>query len=167
MNLRGGQSLWPMLAPARLVRGPLEGNLNCDVLVVGSGISGALVAFHLAELGADVVVIDRADIAAGSTPASTALLMYDLDVPLVELRRTQGVSTANEIYTCSRRALDDMAALIERLHLECGLSPHPSVVFQADALLFSTSRARRTFSIMSSAFAVHSKDCGFSLCDSM
>jgi len=42
-----------------------------------------------------------------------------------------------------------------------------SVVSQPDALLFSTSRARRTFSKMSSALAVHSNDWGLSLCSAM
>lgn len=45
-----------------------------DVVVVGAGATGASVAFHLAERGADVLVVDRDGPAAGPTARSAALV---------------------------------------------------------------------------------------------
>jgi sarcosine oxidase subunit beta len=45
-----------------------------DVVVVGAGVVGASVAFHLAERGIDTLVLDREGPAAGSTARSGALI---------------------------------------------------------------------------------------------
>jgi hypothetical protein len=127
MDLRSGQSLWIKLDRDGLVRPALEKSVRCDVLIVGSGISGALIAYHVAELGLNVVVVDRRDIASGSTPASTALLQYDIDTPLVKLRRKLGQKHADAAYKRSRKAVSDMAALVKRVGLACGLTRRSSL----------------------------------------
>ena len=46
-----------------------------DVIVIGAGVIGSSVAFHLAALGAkDVLVLDRATIGAGTTSQSSGIL---------------------------------------------------------------------------------------------
>lgn len=40
---------------------------HADVVVVGGGVMGASAAFHLAEAGVDVVLVERGDLAGGST----------------------------------------------------------------------------------------------------
>ncbi|HEX5975139.1 MAG TPA: FAD-dependent oxidoreductase, partial [Rubrobacteraceae bacterium] len=45
-----------------------------DVIVIGAGVVGASVAFHLAERGVDTLVLDREGPAAGSTARSGALI---------------------------------------------------------------------------------------------
>jgi glycine/D-amino acid oxidase-like deaminating enzyme len=127
MNLRSTQSLWMNLGEECLVRPSLERSVECDVLIVGSGITGALIAYHLAEQNLDVVVIDRRDLACGSTPASTALLQYDIDTPLVELRKCLGRPHADAAYFRSRQSLSDLSTLIHRAGIKCGLNQRPSL----------------------------------------
>jgi glycine/D-amino acid oxidase-like deaminating enzyme len=67
MKLRSGQSPWSIASGSRLTRPDFDQDSKWDVLVVASGITGTLVAFHLAERGAKVVVDDRRSVAAGST----------------------------------------------------------------------------------------------------
>lgn len=45
-----------------------------EVVIVGAGIVGASVAFHLAEKGVDTLIVDRIGPAAGSTAVSGALI---------------------------------------------------------------------------------------------
>ena len=45
-----------------------------EVIVVGAGVVGASVAFHLAERGVDTLIVDRLGPAAGSTARSGALI---------------------------------------------------------------------------------------------
>lgn len=47
--------------------------MACDVIVIGSGIAGASTAFHLAEAGVDVVLIEKDHPAAGPTGKSSAV----------------------------------------------------------------------------------------------
>jgi len=54
---------------------------TADVIVVGAGVQGASVAFHLARRGARVLVLERATIAAGATGRSSGFVRmhYDLE----------------------------------------------------------------------------------------
>ena len=40
---------------------------HADVVVVGGGAMGTSIGFHLAEAGVDVCVLERAELASGST----------------------------------------------------------------------------------------------------
>ena len=57
----------------------LNENIKCDVLVVGGGMSGALVANELIDRGMDTVLIDESQVAKGSTMASAGMLQYTSD----------------------------------------------------------------------------------------
>ncbi len=54
---------------------------TADVIVVGAGVQGASVAFHLARRGASVLVIERSAVAAGATGRSSGFVRmhYDLE----------------------------------------------------------------------------------------
>ncbi|HLO40004.1 MAG TPA: FAD-binding oxidoreductase [Phycisphaerales bacterium] len=98
MKLHGGEPFWPLQSGLVGVYPPLVQDEACDVLVVGAGITGALVASSFAQRGHRVIVIDRRDVASGSTSASTSLLQYEIDVPLTELRTTLGREPAGLAY---------------------------------------------------------------------
>ena len=54
---------------------------TADVIVVGAGVQGASLAFHLARRGASVVVVERETVAAGATGRSSGFVRmhYDLE----------------------------------------------------------------------------------------
>ncbi|GAA1738492.1 FAD-binding oxidoreductase [Isoptericola hypogeus] len=54
-------------APQRGARGTLPLPARADVVVVGGGVMGASVAFHLAEDGADVLLVEAGELAGGSS----------------------------------------------------------------------------------------------------
>ena len=47
---------------------------RADVIVVGAGVQGASLAFHLARRGADVLVLERSSIGAGATGRSSGFV---------------------------------------------------------------------------------------------
>jgi sarcosine oxidase subunit beta len=54
---------------------------SADVIVVGAGVQGASLAFHLARRGAQVLVVERESVAAGATGRSSGFVRmhYDLE----------------------------------------------------------------------------------------
>jgi len=122
MKLRTGTPLWLDLSGSEPPNEPLNSDISCDVLVIGSGVTGAMIALHLAEIGFDVVVVDRRSAASGSTPACTALIQYDIDVPLLELQNLIGRSKAERAYKATRKAIEDIRLLVLKHELDCAFS---------------------------------------------
>ncbi len=77
---------------------PLSSERRCDVVVIGAGITGALVSYALTEAGLSVIIVDRRQPGHGSTSASTALLQYELDVSLNDLMEEVGARRALDTY---------------------------------------------------------------------
>jgi len=85
MDLKSGYPYWIVKNGLLGAFPTLRADRHCDVLVVGAGITGALIADRLSGTGLDVCVIDRREAAWGSTSASTGLLQYEIDTELQEL----------------------------------------------------------------------------------
>jgi glycine/D-amino acid oxidase-like deaminating enzyme len=79
-----------------------------DIVIMGAGISGALAAWHLCHAGFKTVVVDKRHVGMGSTAASTALLQYEIDVPLTELIAKRGERDAVQSYLLCLKAISDL-----------------------------------------------------------
>ncbi|WP_342360752.1 FAD-dependent oxidoreductase [Terrarubrum flagellatum] len=91
-------------------------------MVVGAGVSGAFVAEALSDAGFEVMIVDRRDgPLRGSTPASTALLQYEIDTPLSVLSLQIGVTDATRAWRRSRLSVESIAARTRELAIECDL----------------------------------------------
>ena len=116
MDLKSGYPFWPVNDGLIHTYPRLDADARCDVAIIGAGITGALVAHYLVEAGFDAVVVDRRDVGWGSTAASTALLQYEIDVPLVELTKMRGRDHASRAYLACRDAIGKL----ERLSVSLG-----------------------------------------------
>lgn len=128
MDLLSSSPYWPIADGLPGAFPPLERDESADVAVVGAGISGALVAWHLAEAGFETVVLDRREAAHGSTSGSTCLLQYELDTPLHVLARRFGAPAAAYCYRRSVQAVHGLGRLARRLRIECGYQPRGSLL---------------------------------------
>lgn len=131
MDLHSEHPLWLLQHGLLTVVPPLDTDLSCEVLVVGAGITGALVANRLVDCGVDCAVIDTRDLGQGSTSASTALLQYDIDVPLCELRTKINPEHAERAYRAGVEAIDGLAALCAPWP-ECGFHRRSSIFLTRD-----------------------------------
>jgi glycerol-3-phosphate dehydrogenase len=71
MDLKSGYPYWAIKNGLMYAFPKLDADLSCDIVVVGAGITGALIADELAGHGHDVVVLDQRDVCWGSTSASS------------------------------------------------------------------------------------------------
>lgn len=132
-DLRTGRSLWAsgksgLRVPTDLLRGPLD----VDVAIVGAGISGAFMARDLAR-DFKVAVFDRRGPVLGSTLASTAMLQWELDLPLRALADQIGPARAARVYRRSRQAVEDLTEIVKDASIRCGLKPKSSLYLAGDA----------------------------------
>ncbi len=136
-RLRRGRSLWADSAGTAVPHTPMDPDvvqeIVDDVVVVGTGISGALVAHALINAGRAVTMVDRRPPITGSTLASTALLQFEIDLPLHRLARTIGWSAASRAYRRSVRAVQELHALVHREGIRCAFSARASLYLAGDA----------------------------------
>ena len=128
MKLLSSQPFWPIRDGLPATYPPLERDVRCDVAIVGGGITGALVAWHLVAAGIDAIVLDRREVAHGSTAGSTSLLRYEIDEPLYKLAQEIGVDRAARSYRRCCDAIDAIARLVKKLHLHCGFERKSSLL---------------------------------------
>lgn len=127
LDLRTGQPVWSAYrAPAAPTDGLIR-DVKTDVLVVGMGISGAMMAEALTADGHQVICIDRRGPLEGSTAATTALVAFEIDQPLSTLSKMIGRASAQQAWRRSRLAVSNLAARIAELGISCGLSRTPSL----------------------------------------
>lgn len=132
--MRWGRSPWQDQRLPRLAAPTLGRDLQTDVLIVGAGISGALVAESLSEAGLAVAVVDRASPVGGATAASTALILADLDRPLSLLRRNVGNDPARRIWQRSRLALDALRQRAQFLGISAQLQRRDALYLEGSLL---------------------------------
>ena len=114
-DVRTGRSIWQSRPAPRVSHHPLDRNVETDALIIGAGITGAMVADCLAEAGLRVVIADKRGPAKGSTTASTALVQHEIDTPLIHLVRKIGKTDAIRAWRRSRLAVDAIAARLSEL----------------------------------------------------
>ena len=106
MDLKSGYPFWAVKNGLMQAFPPLRDDVRAEVVVLGAGITGALVADELVAHGHEVLVLDQRDVAWGSTAASTALLQYEIDTHLVDLARRHGEADAVLAYRACADAID-------------------------------------------------------------
>jgi len=97
------------------------------VVVIGGGITGALVAHKLLQEDVDTIVVDKRDIGWGSTSASTAMLQYEIDKELRELQTIVGPQEALRAYQLGTEALRDIQEIVAQLGVDCGFRHAESI----------------------------------------
>lgn len=103
---------------------------NFDIIIVGAGISGALVAEALIGHKCKIAIMDKRTPVHGSTMASTAMLQHEIDMPLYKMAQHIGVSQAEAIWQRSVTAVSDLQKLIKKHGVHCQMQ-HKSALYLA------------------------------------
>jgi glycine/D-amino acid oxidase-like deaminating enzyme len=115
MNLRSGFPFWLIKNGLPFDYPKLENSTKKDVAILGGGISGALTAYHLVQRGIECIVVDARSIGLGSTCASTAMLQYEIDVPLSKLKDMIGLERANRSYRLCLNAILGLGRIARKI----------------------------------------------------
>ncbi len=112
----------------------LSKDIRTEILIVGAGISGSLVAQALTALGHQVTVIDRHQPGCGSTAASTSLLLFEIDQPLTVLAEKIGKEKASRTWQRSFRAMRNLTNKVRALDIDCDYEERDSLLLPGKVL---------------------------------
>lgn len=133
-DLRTGRPLWLDRRLPNISAHPLKRKIRCDVLVVGAGISGSIIAESLSDAGLSTVIVDRRGPVRGSTAASTALLQYEIDTPLSHLSDRIGLDRAERLWRRSRLAVDALRERTRALGIKAQQASRDSLYLSGNVL---------------------------------
>lgn len=123
---------------------PPQGNLSCDVCVVGGGYTGLSTALHLAERGYDVVLVEANRVGWGASGRNGGQVGTGQRVEQDELERMVGLSDAKALWALGLESVALVKDLIANHNIACGWS---------DGIIHADHRAR--FVPHSHAYADH------------
>jgi glycine/D-amino acid oxidase-like deaminating enzyme/nitrite reductase/ring-hydroxylating ferredoxin subunit len=130
------RSFWMVDGP--LIEAPkLTQDVECDVVVIGSGIAGLSTAYELSRFGKSVIVIDRGQIGRGMTSRTTAHLATELDDFYSELIGVRGEEEARLYY-------DSQVAAVNRIEAICRDEGIDADFARLDGYLFAAQETDRS-----------------------
>lgn len=132
MELYSGIPFWLIRNSLWDCHNPLTQNVRVPVAVIGSGITGALVAHHLCESGIECAVFDKRDISTGSSVASTALLQYEIDMAMCRMQDKIGLEHTVIAYRSCLQSIKDLARMIQKTGIEASFEKRPSLYLASD-----------------------------------
>lgn len=131
MKLRSSEPFWLEKNGILNSYPSLRKDITTDILIVGGGITGSLIAHQCIQDGYKTVLIDKREIAHGSTSATTSMLQYEIDVPLHELIEQIGDAGAVANYKACSESIDTLAAISKKIKSQCGFEKKQSLYFAA------------------------------------
>jgi glycine/D-amino acid oxidase-like deaminating enzyme len=120
LEVTSAHPIWPELDGVLESYPSLRTEIETEVLIIGAGITGAMVADAFVRGGHRVVVLDKDTVAHGSTSASTAILLYEIDTDLHQLIELRGEADAVRAYQLCRDAIYNIRDLVAGIEKETG-----------------------------------------------
>lgn len=132
MDLYSGQPWWIIKNQLLDYYNPLRKNIGTRVAIIGSGITGALIANKLCEEGIECCVVDKRSVSTGSSVASTALLQYEIDIPLYRMVKMMPEEDAVAAYKACLQSIDDLRILLKKAKIDAGFESVPSLYYASN-----------------------------------
>jgi glycine/D-amino acid oxidase-like deaminating enzyme len=111
---------------------PLEGERDADILIVGGGVTGALVARKLAGHGRVVMMLERRRIASGTTGHSTAKVTALHGDSWRALLAKNSHAEVRAWAAANLAAVEEFSAIALELGTKCGLRRTPAYLVAGD-----------------------------------
>lgn len=129
MDLKSNEPFWLLKNGIVASYPSLKSDMECEVLIIGGGITGSLIAHQMIQDGYQTILIDKREICNGSTSATTSMLQYEIDLPLFELIDKIGEKGAVESYKGCSDSIDTIEKLAKELKTEAGFKRKKSLYF--------------------------------------
>ncbi|WP_375779049.1 NAD(P)/FAD-dependent oxidoreductase [Bradyrhizobium sp. ma5] len=111
--------LWELTAPVPPYTGPLVGDAQADVVVIGGGYTGLSATIHLAKAGARAILLEASEIGFGGSGRNVGLVNAGMWVMPDTLSATLGPPFGERLIELLGRGPQEVFELIERHGIDC------------------------------------------------
>lgn len=107
----------------------LEKDANCDICVVGAGITGITTAYRLNELGYKVVLIDKDTPIHLTSGNTTVKFTFQHDLIYSEIIKKYSLEKAKLYYESQLDGLNLVRTLVKRHNISCDFKEASSIIY--------------------------------------
>jgi glycine/D-amino acid oxidase-like deaminating enzyme len=125
-------SLWQDEMPDYISKTKAIDKKDCDVLIVGGGITGISTAMQLQKSGLQCVVAEAHNLCFGTTGGTTAHLNTFLDTDYSTIESKFGEAAARLIARATNQALDLYHTNVEEYNIDCGYEQKDGYLYSQD-----------------------------------
>ncbi len=97
----------------------LDGDIACDVAIVGGGLAGLSAAIELADRGHDVVLLEAKRVGWGASGRNGGQALAGLACEQETIEAQLGLDEARRVWTMTLEALTLIRQRCERFHIDC------------------------------------------------
>lgn len=117
MKLEKNKSIWQEQSSNKFSE--LIGDKDCEVCVVGAGISGLTIAYTLLKQGKSVIVLDKGQSISGETALTSAHLSTAIDDGYAHLETMHGTEGIQMIAESHLAAIEKIQRIIKEEKIDC------------------------------------------------
>lgn len=128
-ELHTGKLYWPGTLSSTRDYPSLRQNKKTQVAIIGGGMSGTMCSSVFIQSGLSVIMLERGQVAGGSTSANTGILQCSNDIMLCDLMEQIGERDAQVFYKACRDAVNMLAATANALSVDVGLKRRDSLYY--------------------------------------
>lgn len=107
----------------------VNGTIECDICIIGGGITGITTAYYLSKSGKNVVLLERERLAQKTTGNTTAKITSQHGLFYKYLIDDYGKDYAKNYYEANQEAIEEIARIVEKENIECDFERQNAYVF--------------------------------------
>ena len=138
-----------------------------DVIVIGAGMAGLLIAYYLKEQGKNVLVLEANKIASGQTERTTAKITSQHGLKYSELIKKVGVKKARLYAQANEAAIREYEMLIKSQGIECQFQRVPAYLYTLQEKSMLREEAEAASSLGIDAFLTKETELPFAVAEAV
>ncbi len=112
----------------------LTKDIDTEVIIVGGGVTGAIIGYYFTKNNIDAVILEKSRIAHGSTSITTSLLQYELDSNALVVEEYTSIDNIIKSYKLGLKAIDEIEEFIKEYGNTCDFKRVDSFLYTAKKL---------------------------------
>lgn len=121
------QVYWYTLLEGKKDTQALQGDISCDVVVIGGGMAGLMCAQELMKAGKAVVLLERKFVGSGASGKSSGFITPDSELELSDLYDSYGEHDAKVLWEFAKGGVKSIHDNINKLGLICDYQTQDSL----------------------------------------
>ena len=107
----------------------IDGNYDCDVLIIGAGITGLTCSYYLAKEGLKVIVVEKDTIGQKASGHTTAKITYQHNLIYNYLIKTFGEKYAKAYLEANKEAIQNIKNIVDTENIDCDFEYQSNYVY--------------------------------------